>query len=461
MVQHTAAHPEVARSAVRPLRWDLVAVSAAAGLVTAAAVVGVWLDRLPGHLVFAAAPPLFASWLPHTGPGTPAAVLLALAVVARGPELADRLPWRRALLAGYSAAVAWTFALALVDGWQRGLAARLTSGHEYLHEVPGVTDIGAMLHGFTARILDFQPDSWTTHVAGHPPGALLVFVWLDRIGLAGGGWAAVTCVLVGCLAAVAVPVTLRAAGAEPVARAALPFAVLFPGAVWVGASADGLFTGVTATGVALLAVGARAAGPERVVPACLAGGALLGFGAFLSYGLVLLAAVALVVPLLLRHAWAAGLAAAGALAVVAAFALAGFWWPDGYHLVVRRYYQGIGAERWYAYWVWADLAALAVAVGPAAVAGLRRAAALARGYRPGHAGGGRSAVVPLAGAAALAVLAADLSGLSKAEVERIWLPFAVWLVSAAALLPSASRRWWLAGQAATALAVNHLLLTNW
>ena len=26
-----------------------------------------------------------------------------------------------------------------------------------------------------------------------------------------------------------------------------------------------------------------------------------------------------------------------------------------------------------------------------------------------------------------AILIADLSGLSKAEVERIWLPFAVWL----------------------------------
>ena len=64
-------------------------------------------------------------------------------------------------------------------------------------------------------------------------------------------------------------------------------------------------------------------------------------------------------------------------------------------------------------------------------------------------------------AAVLAVLAADLSGLSKAEVERIWLPFAVWLVAAAALLPARQIRWWLGAQAVIALAVNHLLLTTW
>ncbi|RLP88285.1 hypothetical protein EAD98_26415, partial [Micromonospora sp. CV4] len=70
---------------------------------------------------------------------------------------------------------------------------------------------------------------------------------------------------------------------------------------------------------------------------------------------------------------------------------------------------------------------------------------------------GPTVVLPLA--AVVAVLGADLSGLSKAEVERIWLPFIVWLLVATAWLPAGSRRWWLAGQAATALAVNHLVWT--
>ncbi len=356
-------------------------------------------------------------------------------VVAKGPELADRLPWRTALGAGYLAAVAWTISLALVDGWDRGFAGRLTTSDEYLHEVPGVTDIGAMLRGFSARILDYQPDSWTTHVSGHPPGALLAFVGLDRIGLSGGAWAALLCVLVGGLTAVAVPVALRARGNdEAAARAVLPFAALFPGAVWVGVSADGLFAGVTACGIALLALGRP-----------LLAGLLLGLGIFLSYGLVLIGVVALVVAW--RNWKALGLAVLGAVVVVAAFAAAGFWWLDGYHLVVERYYQGIASSRVYHYWVWANLAAAVLAAGLAPIAGLARAR--------------RSPAAWLAGAAVAAVLFADLSGLSKAEVERIWLPFTVWLTAATAFLPAGSRRPWLAVQAGTALVVNHLLLTNW
>ncbi len=57
------------------------------------------------------------------------------------------------------------------------------------------------------------------------------------------------------------------------------------------------------------------------------------------------------------------------------------------------------------------------------------------------------------------MLVADLSGMSKAEVERIWLPFAVWTCLACAELPHPRR--WLAAQAALALLVNHLLLTVW
>jgi hypothetical protein len=60
-----------------------------------------------------------------------------------------------------------------------------------------------------------------------------------------------------------------------------------------------------------------------------------------------------------------------------------------------------------------------------------------------------------------AILIADLSMLSKAETERIWLPFTVWLPAAAALLPPRSHRWWLALNVAGALLINHFILTNW
>ncbi|MFI6026159.1 hypothetical protein [Amycolatopsis magusensis] len=425
------------------LRSDLLAVGAAAVLVALGTALGIHFNR-PGSgvVIFAFAPPLYGDWLPRVGPGSLFAVLVAAAVVMWGPSLAERLSWRPLLALGYGATVCWTMALALVDGFRTGFAGRLESDHEYLHEVPGITDIPVMLREFSSRILDFQPDSWTTHVSGHPPGVTLVFVWLDRVGLGGGAWAATVCVLVGCLFAVAVPVTVRALGRPEAARAMVPFVALFPGVIWLGVSADGLFAGVTASGIALLALS------RRRPPLALLAGLVLGFGIFLSYGLVLIGLIALAV---VRSWRALGLALVGALAVVAVFALAGFWWLDGYHLVVERYYQGIASERPYGYWVWANLACLAIAIGPALVAGVRRTVA-----------GRWSDPVVLLGLAALLVVAfADLSGLSKAETERIWLPFAVWLLPAAALLPAPGRRGWLVAQAATALVVNHLVFTYW
>jgi methylthioxylose transferase len=339
----------------------------------------------------------------------------------------------------------------MVDGWQRGIAHQLASGGEYLGVADKVTDIPRFLETFATRILDFQPDSWPTHVSGHPPGATLVFVWLNRIGLSGGGAAGVVCVLAGAAVTVAVPVTVAALGRLDLARAAVPFVALLPGAIWLGVSADAMFAGVTACGIALFAAGAS----RGRWLSCVAGGAVLGFGIFLSYGLLLMAPIALAVVLVTRNWRALCYAVPGALAVVAVFAMAGFWWLDGYQLVVERYHQGIAEHRPYSYWVWANLASLTLAVGPAAVAGLRRNDFLTGLRKPAE------PVDALVRGAALAVLTATVSGLSKAEVERIWLPFAVWLVLAAVSLPPASRRWWLAAQAGTALVVEHVLLTSW
>jgi hypothetical protein len=169
---------------------------------------------LGGRPVHASAAPFTAHWLPQAGPGTPPAIAVAAAVVCLSPRFAATTSWPRLLAVTYLAAVGWILALALVDGWQRGLAGRLTTKDEYLSEVGGVADVPAMLRGFAGRILDFQPDSWTTHVSGHSPGAFLVFIALDWIGLGGGGWAAIACVLAGALVAIAVPVTLRTLGDE-------------------------------------------------------------------------------------------------------------------------------------------------------------------------------------------------------------------------------------------------------
>jgi hypothetical protein len=239
-----------------------------------------------------------------------------------------------------------------------------------------------------------------------------------------------------------------------VARRALPFGVLLPGAVWVGVSADGMFAAVLAWGVALLALGATRRGAPGVT-AAVAGGVLLGATLYLSYGLVLGLLVPAAVVVATRAWRAAALAVAGAALVAAAFTAAGFWWPAGFAHVRVIYAASIAASRPYSYFVWANLAAVSFAVGPAVYAGVRRAVMSDR--LSGRALPRAAALLALAALAAVVV--ADLTGLSKAEVERIWLPFAVWLVVPCALLPKP--RLWLAAQAGLALAVNHLLLTVW
>jgi hypothetical protein len=248
--------------------------------------------------------------------------------------------------------------------------------------------------------------------------------------------------LVASSACVAVAVTVRALGHEDLARRALPFGVLLPAAVWMGVSADGMFAAVLAWGVALLAIGAT-----RRPAAALAGGLVLGFSLYLSYGLAVAGLIPFAVLVATRNVRAAALAVVGAALVVAAFTLAGFWWLDGFQKVQITYALSIAKTRPYSHFVWANLGAAVIATGLAVVAGLRRMLALPRG------------IALLVGAAVAALLLADLSGYSKAEVERIWLPFMVWLVVPCALLPRA--RWWLAGQVVLALAVNHLLLTVW
>jgi hypothetical protein len=182
-------------------------------------------------------------------------------------------------------------------------------------------------------------------------------------------------------------------------------------------------------------------------------GLLLGWCVMSSYGLPLLGLPALGVLWLARSWWPLPVAAAAALAVVLGFAALGFAWWEAYPVLVDRYWDGIAATRPAAYWLWGNLGALLVSGGPLLGAGLAVAARR-------HSGEAR--VLSVLGLAALAaVLAADLSRMSKAEVERIWLPFVPWLSLTLALLPGGWRRWGLGLQVATALLVQHLLYTTW
>lgn len=450
---------------MRVARRELAAVAVGVVLVAAAVVLprlhwgvrprlDVGQERFGTH---AGASPIFGAWEIHASWGTGPAILLAVAAVVWGPTVAQRLSWRALTLGTWATACVWAFALAMIDGWQRGFAGRLTTRDEYLSQVPTITDIPAAVRTFASRIVDYQPNSWTTHVSGHPPGALLTFVWLDRIGLHGGAWAGLLCLLVGSSAAAAVVVAVRALADERTARRAAPFVAVAPTAIWVAVSADGYFAGVAAWGLALLAVSVH----RRVrfpVPLAAGAGLLLGWSVFLSYGLVLLGLPALAV-LVSASDWRAvlralGPAAMSSLAVAVAFAVAGFYWFDGYTLVQQRYWQGIAKDRPFQYWGWANLACVVCAIGLGSVAGISRLfdpAAIRR----------RSGFHLVLLAMLAAIVFADLSMLSKAEVERIWLPFTVWLTAAPALLPVRSHRLWLAVNAVGALLLNTAIVTNW
>ncbi|MFD3309744.1 hypothetical protein [Streptomyces sp. NPDC058694] len=479
----------------RDLLRDLYATAAAALLVVAAALVGTAIEREHGTL-HVGWPPLYANWGPHLGPGTPAAIVVAVGVVAYGPRVAARLPWRALLGAAWGTAMAWTWSLALIDGWQRGVAVRLTTSYEYLRVIDRFQDIPATLRDFTGHILIHSPDHWPAHVAGHPPAATVTFVLLDRVGFGGGGWAGAFCITVGASACVAVLVAVRALSDEALARRAAPFLVMAPAAVWMGTSADGYFAAVAAWTIAFLALAVTGHRPRLTG---FASGLLFGLTCYFSYGLTLFAVIAGAVLLLgPRRIRPLPYALAGVAVVPVVFTLAGFNWWEAYRLLVERYYQGAGGIRPYGYWVWANLACTVLIVGPATVAGLRRTGATLletprrlrarsspgaalRGRTPDRHGGsvrvgpalrqrvlrwadmpGTSAELRLAvlvAAALTALLIADLSGMSKAETERIWLPFAMWLLASCAFL--ARPRTWLAAQATLALLLNHLLLTGW
>jgi len=70
-------------------------------------------------------------------------------------------------------------------------------------------------------------------------------------------------------------------------------------------------------------------------------------------------------------------------------------------------------------------------------------------------------VLWLSGAAVAAVLVASLSQMSRAEVERIWLPFVPWLLVSTALLPPRWRTPMLALQLVVAVVLEHLLYLTW
>lgn len=426
-----------------PARRVRLAIAAWLAALAMSAVVA-WLLGDFGTPLYLGAAPFAGAWDIRVGATALLPVMAGAAAVLLLPMAADRLPWRWLLAAAVAAAAVWTVMLALVDGTS-ALAAPLTTRFEYLVDIPVVHRLGVaeFLQSFTDRI-----DDYAVHTRGHPPGFVILAALVDGLVFGGPGTVAALCIASGVSSVAAAAITLRAIATEDVARRALPFLAVAPAAIWVATSADALYLGVATWGVALLALSARRSGAPSVLLAA-SGGVVLGLGLHLSYGVGPLGVLAVLVLMANRDGWRVRFlaATAGVVVVLVAFSAYGFFWPAGFAATREQWALGVGPRRPQWYFLAANLAVFATAIGPAAIAGLTRL----RGH----------GVRLLVAGGAIAVAIADLSGISRGEVERIWLPFTPWLLMATAGLAGERRRQWLAAQVVSAVVLQLTLRSTW
>ncbi|XVQ10584.1 hypothetical protein ACQP1W_50155 [Spirillospora sp. CA-255316] len=409
-------------------------------LIAAAFIVGDVLRRA-GLATEDGLPPLHATPRLLTWQMLPAACAGAFAVAVL-PSLARRLPWWGLLPLCWAAAAMWTVVLALSDGLD-ALPRPLEAPTEYPAGLDAVRAAGPAewLRTFTERL-----GGYTTHVRGHPPLPTLVLWALEETGLRGTGWSAALIIASGTSAVAAVAITVRLVAGEALARRALPFLVLAPFTLWIATAMDAFFLGIGAWATALTAIAAK----RDSLVAAVGAGLLLGTLPYLSYGLLPLFALPLAVVILARPSrrLLAVLLCCAAVVPVA-FTLGGFWWPDGVAATHETYLISRGsAQRSYAYFVVANVAVLGLLVGPATVHALPGALS------------DRRPVAWLVGAALLGLLALDVSGVTRGEVERIWVPYAAWVVVAAGRHEPPARKW-LAAQAGLALVAQALVHSHW
>ena len=149
-----------------------------------------------------------------------------------------------------------------------------------------------------------------------------------------------------------------------------------------------------------------------------------------------------------RRRWApTGLAVLGAVVPIALMAWAGFWLLDGMQVTVTAYHEGIASLRPGDFFRLSNLLALAISVGPVVLVSL-----------PGRR---RAGAWILVGGVLAGLAAAEVSGLSKGEVERIWLPFVPWLTVAAAAIPIRWQRPALAVQLASGVVLAGTFASPW
>ncbi len=403
--------------------------------VVAAATIAVGLGVRPfGHTMGTALSPFVMAWLPRASAWT----LLALPVLVAAVLLAHRTPV--ALLAA-----ATGLALNVIPlgprGWdvvfELGPGGSFEAKNEYL---PGLGALSYGAHVYLDRFAELVP-SLPINVGGHPPGLLLA---MDAFGITTAPRLAALCV---AAVAVTAPLTVRLATtlglpAEQ-ARLAGVLAALSPALLLFGmTSADAIFAALgTGTAVLLIAPRTRWLGVVVFAGITFTAWSLLAVGFF--------AAVVVWQREGLRHAVVLAVACGVAvLALNGVLALTTGYDAIGTLQATSHYYEkSLARIRPYAFWWIGSPVAWAAMMGPAIAGGWLVAA------RRGH---------PAAVALAAVIVIAAVAGFTKAEVERIWLPFVPFAcVAAATVLPLGRTRLVAASLVGQGLVVSLLFQTIW
>ena len=380
----------------------------AVGAVTVVA--GIVLRRLAGVTLGAPWPPSLGNLEPAAHPLLAVSVALFAAAVWGAPRLLDAKP---AAVAAWLLAGTLVLRLALAAGrggtaqWDRvfDVGRYFEADNEYLPALPAL-DYGVGF--FLDRFAELVP-AFPVHVAGHPPGLLLVLHWL---GISTAPGMAALCIVVGACSAPLTYGLARTLLPEQTARIAGLLMALSPAALMFGVtSADAVFLTAGLLAAWPLAAGRRVLGAIALAVASLLAWSLLAVGAWAAL-------------LTLRRRGprdAIALSAVCGVALVAvhaAFAALTGFDPVGTVRATEEVYRaGVASMRPYWYWV------LGSPVGFLLVLGLPIAWLALRDLAEGS-----PEAIAIFGVLAIAAV----MGFTKAETERIWLFFAPFACLAAA-----------------------------
>lgn len=391
------------------------------------------------HLALGAMP-LFGRWETHVGAHLLVPAATGALIIALLPAIAARWRWRWTALATATAAVAFSIALAYAHSHPGTWEDMHRNYGQAIHFVDDAGGIGP----FLASYVDLQlAGDFPIHLQSHPPGLVLLLWTAAQIGLAGLLFENTVIMLAAAASVLAALVIARDVAGERLARRSAPFLVIAPAAFWHN-NADIVFGGVVLTAAACLILATNRAG-AKAAGLTLAGGLLAGAALMLSFSSALLAVPVVAVAVTRRRLRVLLAGAALAALVVLAPMLGGYWWLDGLAATRVRYYAGVASARGYWYFLIANPAVFALALGPAIAVALTRL----RDRR----------MWIVVGACLAAVAVADVSGMSSSETERIWQPFMPLVLLAGCALPRP--RPWLALQLTIALVIAATLRVQW